>query len=161
MPHELLTAVFQLERKESCILREKLQKNSVALPDWKRADLFQSHPFKHPFLIFTAKDFGQFFIADSAGKKVHVFCAPFVRYECDNAAEAQILCSERKPCLFMNFPQGAFFRAFTFFKFSADTDPFVFILVNRFFDTVKHQISAGILNIAKGSISHFHHPGVL
>ena len=92
-------------------------------------------------------------------EKMHILRAPFIGNKGDNRPKTQGIRRKDHSGLFTDFPHGAILRALTFFKFATDTDPFIFVFIHFFFNTVQHQITAVMLDVAKRCISHFHHPG--
>ena len=72
--------------------------------------------------------------------------------ECVNAAVLEI--GQFKTRFFTGFTSNAVFRAFAFFEFPADSDPFVVIDVVLLFDAVQKEVRTVLFDVAKRRVEH-------
>ena len=128
----------------------QLQKNPVALP------LLQSGKLS----LVDPRQFALVAVLRRAGKacgveQVHILGGPDIGDKGHKPTVA-VLCEHQSRFL-QHLAADAVLRAFLVLKFSADTNPFIVILVVLFFYAVKHQILPIALEIAECRLLHAPH----
>ena len=134
-----ILTVYQLHGKEWMIFRQKLQKQFVTFPEIQLPDLFLRNPFQNAFVAGNGLPCKA--ICSKNRNIFHLISA--------DKGELSAIMKRRQciACLFFDFSQNTFLRAFAFLKMSADSDPFSFIDILFLYHSVQHQVFAVFFDI--------------